>query len=136
MSSTQARPKQVGSGYFISVGNNGGTLGGTGLNAGKFLVNTGSESSPLFSTSGYCVSSLTSTATTQGGIMKDMGKSLISSGRVFRKVQLMVSSLGIALVGSGPGNAPTPDYFTGYIELPNTPNTVDPRYLAQVARLG
>ena len=52
-----------------------------------------------------------------GGLLKDMGKTVVSSLRTFRKVQLVirnsVSTFGVA------GKAPTSgeDYFTGYIEL-------------------
>jgi hypothetical protein len=55
------------------------------------------------------------------GKLRDMGKTYVSSGRVFRKVQLIVnvstnnqSTFGVE------GNTPTTpgvDYLTGYIEL-------------------
>jgi hypothetical protein len=52
------------------------------------------------------------------GILRDLGKTVVSSGRTFRKVQLVLSTgntFGVA------GTAPTPsigeDYLTGYIEL-------------------
>jgi hypothetical protein len=55
-----------------------------------------------------------------GGLLKDMGKTLVSSGRVFRKIQLVCpgaragSTLGVA---GDVGTNPNQDYFTGYIEL-------------------
>lgn len=55
-----------------------------------------------------------------GGLLKDMGKTLVSSGRTFRKIQLVVaraaggSTFGVA---GDSGTAPNQDYFTGYIEL-------------------
>jgi len=64
------------------------------------------------------------------GILKDMGKQVVSSGRVFRKVQLVVrngavgartpttganSTFGVA--GTATGAALNQDYLTGYIEL-------------------
>jgi hypothetical protein len=47
-----------------------------------------------------------------------MGKSVVSAGRVFRKVQLLTSTVSTGGVG-GPVGASNPyvDYLTGYIEL-------------------
>jgi hypothetical protein len=62
------------------------------------------------------------------GKLKDMGKTYVSSGRTFRKIQLIVpgtlagantgagvSTFGVA--GQSEADAPTADYLTGYIEL-------------------
>jgi hypothetical protein len=62
------------------------------------------------------------------GKLRDMGKTYVSSGRAFRKVQLIVpgtvngaatgagvSTFGVA--GQSEASAPTSDYLTGYIEL-------------------
>jgi hypothetical protein len=62
------------------------------------------------------------------GKLRDMGKTYVSSGRAFRKVQLIVpgtvngkttgagvSTFGVA--GEGEAAQPTSDYLTGYIEL-------------------
>jgi hypothetical protein len=49
-----------------------------------------------------------------GGLFKDMGKTVVSASRTFRKVQLVVpglSSAGVAEV------APDATFLTGYIEL-------------------
>lgn len=52
------------------------------------------------------------------GKLRDMGKTYLSSGRVFRKVQLIVpnapSTFGVE--GRSP-TTPVEDYLTGYIEL-------------------
>ena len=52
------------------------------------------------------------------GKLRDMGKTYVSSGRVFRKVQLIVpnapSTFGVE--GNTP-TSPNQDYLTGYIEL-------------------
>jgi hypothetical protein len=61
-----------------------------------------------------------------GGLLKDIGKSVVSSNRYFRKVQLVVrnggafpstgaSTFGVA--GTALGTNPNQDYLTGYIEL-------------------
>jgi len=64
------------------------------------------------------------------GILKDMGKTVVSAGRTFRKVQLVVNSGNAALyqnlstngvAGGDPyqtsGTTPIQDFLTGYIEL-------------------
>lgn len=61
------------------------------------------------------------------GKLRDMGKTLVSTGRVFRKVQLIVpATINGAATGAGistfgvAGNVSTTtdeDYLTGYIEL-------------------
>ena len=48
-----------------------------------------------------------------GGLFKDMGKTVVSANRTFRKVQLVVPGLS-----TGVGEvAPDQSYLTGYIEL-------------------
>ena len=61
-----------------------------------------------------------SISTAGAGLLKDMGKTYLSSARVFRKVQLVrtgaafVSTFG---VGGQVGTAAGEDYLTGYIEM-------------------
>jgi hypothetical protein len=127
MSSVRSQTKQIPSnGYFITVGDVRNT----------FYQQTGTDALPRFtqslstlSTSGKAVSTLLSAA---GGILRDHGKTLVSSGRVFRKVQVMTgtSSIqvgetdGVAGQGYGVDALGTPSgYLTGYIELPGTGGT-------------
>ena len=52
------------------------------------------------------------------GKLRDMGKTYVSAGRTFRKIQLVVyglSTYGVA--GKDDVSAPTDDFLTGYIEL-------------------
>lgn len=69
-----------------------------------------------------------SIASAGAGKLRDMGKTYVSSGRAFRKVQLIVpgtvngkatgagaSTFGVA--GESEAAQPTSDYLTGYIEL-------------------
>jgi len=52
------------------------------------------------------------------GKLRDMGKTYVSAGRTFRKIQLVVyglSTYGVA--GRDDVSAPTDDFLTGYIEL-------------------
>ena len=51
-----------------------------------------------------------------GGMLRDMGRTLVSSGRTFRKVQLVKNSLSTP-TGQAPGTNPQQDYATGYLEV-------------------
>lgn len=55
-----------------------------------------------------------------GGKLRDLGKTYVSSGRVFRKVQAVVPNTQTAStfgVGGAAATSPNSDYYTGYIEL-------------------
>jgi len=61
-----------------------------------------------------------------GGLLKDIGKSVVSANRYFRKVQLVVANTGprpstnastFGVAGTNLGTYPNQDYLTGYIEL-------------------
>jgi len=116
MSSVAARPKQIpaNNGYYIAIADTRTT----------FYYNAGTDSAPLISTNAAALASKVSTIlATTGAIFRDHGKTLLSSGRVFRKVQLMVSTNTVGNLGtdgvSGVASTTTnPGYFTGYIELP------------------
>jgi hypothetical protein len=117
MTSLTSYTKQIpaNAGYYINVA----------PIANRFYVNAGTDALPNISTNVYATSSYTSTvmATAGSAIFKDMGKTLTSSGRVFRKVQLVVSTGTLAALGSdGVGGADTApfNYLTGFIELPGT----------------
>jgi len=110
--------KQIttGSGYYVNVGSLIST----------FYTNVGTDVAPLFSTNIYAQSSVTSTLLRTAGsaALRSHGKALVSSGRVFRKVQLMVSSGQVTnggtdgVGGNDLGAGVTPGFITGYIELP------------------
>lgn len=54
------------------------------------------------------------------GKLRDMGRTYVSSGRVFRKIQLIVPNTQVTSTFGVQGNTPTTpveDYLTGYIEL-------------------
>jgi hypothetical protein len=100
-------------GYYIPVGDC----------RSRFYANNGTDEVPVFgqmiSTMSAASASVSSLIATAGaGVFKDMGKTLMSSSRVFRKVQLLAggpTTEGVA----GVNVAPTA-YLTGYIELPGT----------------
>lgn len=54
------------------------------------------------------------------GKLRDMGRTYVSSGRVFRKIQLVVPNTQVTSTFGVEGNqntTPNSDYLTGYIEL-------------------
>lgn len=134
MTSLQTRLKQVplNAGYYITVADC----------RTKFLYNvTGSDELPRLSTNIYGLSSFTSSLiATGGGVFRDMGKTLLSSGRVFRKVQLMTSTNSVfpqlGTDGVGGVDVATTNYITGYLELPGQGTGSGTNAAAPVARLG
>lgn len=67
-----------------------------------------------------------STVNAPGALLRDIGKSVVSSNRYFRKVQLVVRNGGVSpstgastfgVAGTATGLLPNSDYLTGYIEL-------------------
>lgn len=114
--------KQSAGGFFVPLGNVATAVlaftaaGGAG---GSYQV--GSFAAAAWAQNGTTPSRFTSTisAIAAGGVLRDMGKSVVSAGRVFRKVQLLTSTVSTGGVG-GPAGAstnPVVDYLTGYIEL-------------------
>jgi hypothetical protein len=125
MTSLQTKIKQIplNAGYYIPVADCRDT----------FYVNNGTSDAPSFgqgistlSTAGLAVSSLIQAA--GAGVLRDMGQTLTSSTRVFRKVQILRSTLslvnggtdGVAGLGYGASATSAGPYLTGYIELPGT----------------
>ena len=147
MTSLLTRSKQIpaNGGYYINIGDCRTT----------FYANTsGSDSAPTFSSSAMVQAMSTAGSRVStfivasgAGVFRDHGKTLISSGRTFRKVQLMVSTgtstEGVAGsadgVNSGVVSQPS-GYLTGYIELPGTggatSNMPTSGAFTPVARLG
>jgi hypothetical protein len=115
MTSLQTRLKQVplNAGYYISVADC----------RTKFLQNNGVDALPNLSTNTFAQSTPTSSIVgAAGAIFRDMGKTLTSSGRVFRKVQLMTSTNSVfpqlGTDGVGGFDVAPNNYITGYLELP------------------
>jgi hypothetical protein len=138
MTSLISYTKQVplNAGYYINVGDVRQT----------FYANYGTDDAPLVSTNVYARSTAaisTTLATSGQAVLRDMGKTLVSAGRGFRKVQLRVST-GVLLAGGtdavgGVDVAPT-NYITGYIEIPFSTSGIaggsGANVLTPVARLG
>ena len=109
-------------GYYINLGDLRGlilnhtdnTNNNTGLNGGTFSTATWSFST-MSNASNWAISSL---AIAGRGILKDMGRTIVSSSRTFRKVQLVVPADKAASTFGVSGQTTTGEaYFTGYIEL-------------------
>jgi len=72
------------------------------------------------------------------GLLKDIGKTVVSAGRTFRKIQLVVRPVGTTSTNGVEGNAlatnPNADYLTGYIEF-GFEGTGSPAPVVQYGRL-
>jgi hypothetical protein len=114
--------KQNSGAFFIPLGNVASqvlqftSVGGAG---GSYLV--GSFTTAAWAQGGTTPNKFTSTISTiaAGGLLRDMGKTIVSAGRTFRKVQLMTSTVSTGGVTGAAGVTTNPnvDYLTGYIEL-------------------
>jgi hypothetical protein len=145
MSSTGFKQLRTNAGYYINVADTRAT----------FYQNNGTDVAPLLSANVFARSTTggisTILATAGSAVFRDHGKNLVSSGRTFRKVQLMVST-GLVYGGSFAGTDgvggfdnisvqpnTTPNYLTGYIELPGygvTGSSGAQGVFTPVARLG
>ena len=123
MTSLQTSLKQLpaNAGFYITLSSI------QGLN----YVNEGTDAAPDFVDSERHISS--------GQVLRDHGKTLLSSGRVFRKVQWMrptgaVENGGTDGVAGGPSSPG--EWLTCYIELPGQGTGSGSSSFAPVARLG
>lgn len=133
MSYSGARQVSPNTGFYITVGDCRNKI---------FSYN------PTSGASTFSVATWTSTGATSSlvqaagaGILRDMGKTVVSSGRTFRKVQLVVvspSTFGVggpAVGGTVSFSATGEDYLSGYIEL-GFPSAGNPSQVAPVAAYG
>ena len=117
MTSLQTSFRQVSSddGYFIPIGDCRDRVYAYNTTAGvnSFRV-------AQWASTGFAVTAYTSSLQAGQSLIRDMGKTIVSSGRTFRKVQLVVSTVASTTFGvAGPatGANPVEDYLTGYIEV-------------------
>jgi hypothetical protein len=112
MASGSQGPKQS-RGYFVPLGRcdnkvlqyTAGSGAGGSFLPGNFSAASWVSTNPLVSTI---------VSATAGGLLRDMGKTVVSSNRTFRKVQLTSPSLAGGVTGVDTTSGP---YLTGYIEL-------------------
>jgi hypothetical protein len=122
MTSLLSNTKQISSegGFFVPVASLIGQIYGRtepGTNTGV--------SGGTFSTASWAYWGSKATSSINGagaGILRDMGRTVVSSLRTFRKVQLVVANTGNPAGNSsfgvgGRASTGVEDYFTGYIEL-------------------
>ncbi len=106
-------------GYYITVGD---------CRAGIYAINPVSQAPSTLAWAAAPAAGkgpISTLVAAAGALLKDMGRTYLSSGRTFRKVQLVVaqsavpgtaSTFGVGGdAGGGSGNGT--DYYTGYIEL-------------------
>ncbi len=97
--------------FYIPIGNCTGLI--LGLNTNGTLAST----NWAYFGSRY----LSSVNAAGAGLLRDCGRTYLSGGRTFRKVQLVVpQSTGTVStfgVGGAAGTTPNQDYLTGYIEV-------------------
>ena len=114
--------KQNAGGFFVPLANvASGVLAFTAAGGAGGSYQVGSFTTAAWAQGGTTPSKFTSTISgiAAGGLLRDMGKSVVSAGRVFRKVQLMTSTVSTGGVNGPAGVTTNPlvDYLTGYIEL-------------------
>ena len=135
MASGVRGPKQTG-GYYVPLGNCVPSVysytAGSGA-GGSFLPGT-------FGASGWTGAALSTISSIgAGGLLKDMGKTVVSSNRTFRKVQLVVKGASGSSTFTGVGGSVTQSaagpYYTGYIELATGNSFVNDATPAPVAFL-
>ena len=121
---TSQKQHENDAGYFIPLASLAGFIfartepSPAGANTG---VNGGSFSTAQWAYVGAANGAALSTITRAGGcLLKDLGRTVVSSSRTFRKIQLVVRdplNLSTSGVSGQAGTLPNSDYFTGYIEL-------------------
>jgi hypothetical protein len=118
MTSLLSGQKQIGeSGYYIPIA----SLTGQIYSHTDVAGNTGTGGGSNFSTAtwayfgaGASLSSIQAGA----GLLRDMGRTIVSSLRTFRKVQVVIpNNSTVSTFGVGGRTVTGEEYFTGYIEL-------------------
>jgi hypothetical protein len=98
--------------FYIPIGN---------LNGLVYALNTTSNQLSVASWATFGSRYLSSVNAAGAGLLKDHGRTYLSGGRTFRKVQLVIpQSTGTLTstfgVGGATGTAPYQDFLTGFIE--------------------
>jgi len=142
--------------YFVTLGSLAVDGGIAANNAGNQILTSKvaagtnvTAANVQFSTAVWASQGATSTLVANSGkILRDLGKTVVSSLRTFRKVQAVVSSFSTGVyVGAavgGPGNnaagAPAQlageEFLTGYIEIVGSSGYAATANPAAVARMG
>jgi len=130
--STKAGYNQNGGAYYVTlatVAANFLTYAGGSNSGGATTVGTFTPYS--YATDG---ANNTSSLLSTNKVIKDMGKTVVSAGRTFRKFQAVVAqTLNTGGISGQPAGTVNPGYLTGYLELPREGNGV---VTNAIARLG
>ena len=125
MSSTQTRIRQNGPQFFMPVSSLFGVIYAYNPTAGAVQFSTAPwcDATQASATSGTTGPGryLSSIRTGGQGLLRDLGKTVVSGGRTFRKIELVVRQSGsnstFGVEGNALGTNPNADYLTGYIEF-------------------
>ena len=120
MSYSGARQVSPNTGYYITVGDCRGKIFAYNTTAGAstFSVAQWCQGVGAAVTTGMAANSTTMALISSGGagVLRDMGKTVVSASRTFRKVQLVMSS-PVTFGVNGSASTTGEDYLSGYIEL-------------------
>lgn len=134
--------------YFVTLASLGSKGDAAEVNAGNQILTTRvaagtnvTAANVAFSTAVWSSQGTTSTlVNAQGKMLRDMGKTIVSSLRTFRKVQAVsVSATNGSSVGAAVGGVTThagEEYLTGYIEIVGSSGYTATASPAAVARMG
>jgi hypothetical protein len=112
---TSSRQVSSDTGYYIPLASLIGKIYGYNPTPGQSTFSTAVWASPGIGGTAKYASSI---STIGAGVLRDMGRTIVSSSRTFRKVQLVVSAAVLdGVSGAAPGTNPLEDFLTGYIEL-------------------
>ena len=123
MSSTQTRIRQNGPSYFMPVSSLVGVIFAYNPSAGAVQFSTApwADGGPIGGPARGPARYLSSINAAGAGLLRDIGKQIVSGGRTFRKVELVVRQSGsnstFGVEGQALGTSPNADYLTGYIEF-------------------
>ena len=123
MSSTQTRIRQNGPSYFMPVSSLVGVIFAYNPAAGAVQFSTApwADGAPVGGPARGPARYLSSINASGAGLLRDIGKQIVSGGRTFRKVELVVRQSGsnstFGVEGQALGTNPNADYLTGYIEF-------------------
>ena len=126
-------PRQVSpnTGFYITVGDCRGKIFAYNTTAGVSTFSVAQwcqgVNAPVTTAMGANSTTMQAISSAGAGVLRDMGKTVVSASRTFRKVQLVVSSPVTFGVG-GPASTTGEDYLSGYIELgfPSASSVVAP----------
>jgi len=124
MSVTGFKQNHTDVGYYINVGSLNGVIYSLNTTSGALTLSTANwaNTTPQNTAGGLRGNALMSSilVPSGGAILKDMGRTVVSSLRTFRKVQLVVpnSNATLSTFGvRGQSGTTGEDFLTGYIEL-------------------